>query len=130
MAGFFVQDGGKNERDETVKAIGYIFSGLLTLCGFVFCAAAVSTGLWQRWILGGVLLGAGIAVAFIVKMKGPKTTVIRKIDLSGDVRLEDMTCRKCGGGLSPESVSIHAGAVHVKCPFCQSDYHLEEAPKW
>jgi hypothetical protein len=41
-----------------------------------------------------------------------------------------MKCRNCGATLDSKSVSLQAGAVFVKCPFCDSQYQVEEAPKW
>ena len=66
-------------------------------------------------------------------MQRPKqmtTTVVQKIDLSGDVNLQDMTCRSCGGSLGKESITVRAGAVFVNCQFCNAAYQLEEEPKW
>ncbi len=115
-----------------MKIVGYLFAGLLVLLGLMFCVAAASSGIWPRWILGGILTGAGIAVIYFLRMKVPETkvTVTRKIDLSGDVQLEELNCKSCGAALDAKSVSVRAGAIFVKCPFCQSEYQIEEAPKW
>ncbi len=115
-----------------MRFAGYVFGAFLVLFGIVFCAAAAATGLWQRWILGGILLGAGVAIFYIVGMKIPATqvNVTQKIDLSGDVQLEHLTCKSCGATLDSKSVTVSAGAIFVKCPFCGSQYQMEEAPKW
>ena len=55
---------------------------------------------------------------------------MQKIDLSGDVKLQDLTCRACGGTLGKESVIVKAGAVFVNCQYCGATYQIEEAPKW
>ncbi|GAG08140.1 unnamed protein product, partial [marine sediment metagenome] len=34
------------------------------------------------------------------------------------------------GTLDSKSVSVQAGAVFVNCPYCESSYQIEEAPKW
>jgi len=114
------------------KIIGYVFSGLLVALGLVFCVAASASGIWQRWILGGILLGAGVVVVYFLRMKVPdtKVSVTQKIDLSGDVQLEELACRSCGATLDGKSVSVKAGAVFVKYPYCDSEYQVEEAPKW
>ena len=115
-----------------MKVIGYVFSGLLLLLGFVFAVAAASSGIWQRWILSGILLGAGIMVIYFLRMKVPETrvSVTQQIDLSGDVQLEELNCNNCGATLDAKSVSVQAGAVFVNCPYCDSQYQIEEAPKW
>ena len=100
--------------------------------GLIFCVAAATTGLWQRWILGGILLGSGLLVVYFLRLKVPETnlTITRKIDFSGDVELQELNCKSCGAQLDSESVSMKAGAVFVKCPFCDSEFQIEEAPLW
>jgi len=58
------------------------------------------------------------------------TTIVQKIDLPGDVHLEGLTCRSCGGSLGKESISVKAGAVFIDCEFCGTAYQLDEEPKW
>ncbi len=53
-----------------------------------------------------------------------------KLDLSGDVSLQEIICKQCGATLSQKSISVAAGAVFVKCEFCAAEYQMEEAPKW
>ena len=114
------------------KAIGYGFAGLLILLGLIFCLSAISSGKWQRFIFAGVLIGAGAFVVYVLRMKLPeqKVEVTQKIDISGDVQLEELSCKNCGATLDSKSVSVQAGAVFVKCPYCESSYQIEEAPKW
>ena len=115
-----------------MKAVGYFFAVALGLLGLIFCVSAASAGVWQRWLLGGILLGAAGVVVYFLRMKVPeqKISVTQKVRLTGDVSLEEMKCRNCGGVLDSKSVSVQAGAVFVKCPYCDSQYQIEEAPKW
>lgn len=115
-----------------MKLLGYVFSALLILLGLLFLVAAGTTGIAMRWVLGGVLLGAGLIVIYMLRMKVPeqKVTVQQQIDLSGDVSMESLKCRNCGGVLDRNSVNVKAGAVFVHCPYCDSEYQLEEAPLW
>ncbi|MCC6488023.1 MAG: hypothetical protein IT364_11035 [Candidatus Hydrogenedentes bacterium] len=115
-----------------MKAVAYLFAMLLIGLGVVFLAAAAHTGLWTRCVLGGVLLGAGLSVLYILRMKTPETriTVTHQVDLSGDVSLERLLCTNCGATLDAKSTSVRAGAVFVRCPYCESEFQVEEAPKW
>lgn len=119
-------------KGDRMNALGYLFSGLLIVLGVLFCVAAGATGLWQRWILGGILLGSGLALMYFLRMKTPETrvSVTHQVDLSGDVSLEKLTCTNCGATLEKDSVSVRAGAVFVSCPYCETEYQMEEAPKW
>jgi uncharacterized protein with PIN domain len=56
--------------------------------------------------------------------------IIQKIDLSGDMNLESLRCRNCGGALSSKDISMVEGAPFVKCPYCGTTYQLTEEPKW
>ena len=57
-------------------------------------------------------------------------SLIQKIELSGEVELETLKCKNCGGTLSSEHIQVVAGAPMVNCPYCQSAYQLTEEPKW
>ena len=83
-------------------------------------------------ILGGILIGAGVVVVYFLRLKVPDTQVhvTQKINVSGDVELEEMNCKSCGGTLDSKNVSVKAGAIFIKCPYCDSEYQIEEAPKW
>ena len=115
-----------------MKVLGYLFGALLVILGLLFCISAGSSGVWQRWILGGVLFGAGLSVFYFIRMKVPdtKVEVTQNVRLSGDVSLEQLKCNNCGATLDEKSVSVQAGAVFVKCPYCDTTYQIEEAPKW
>ena len=113
-----------------MKLVAYPLAALLGTLGIVFVVG--SQGMVMRVIVGIVLLAAAGALVWLA-LQRPKqmtTTVVQKIDLSGDVNLQDMTCRACGGSLGKESVTVKAGAVFVHCQYCNAAYQLEEEPKW
>ncbi len=113
-----------------MKLVAYPLAALLGLLGFVFVVGA--RGRVMTMVVGVVLLAAAGALVWLA-MQRPKqmtTTVVQKIDVSGDVNLQDMTCRSCGGSLGKESITVRAGAVFVNCQYCNAAYQLEEEPKW
>ncbi|MDY0166312.1 MAG: hypothetical protein RBS80_07195 [Thermoguttaceae bacterium] len=113
-----------------MKFVAYPLAAMLGLLGLVFVIGA--QGQVLRIVVGAVLLVAAGAMVWLA-MQRPvesKTTVVQKIDLSGQVNLQELTCRGCGGTLSSDAVSVQAGAVFVKCPFCGAAYQLEEEPRW
>ena len=113
-----------------MKLVAYPIAALLAVLGLVFVVGA--QGQAMSIALGVVLWLAAGALAWLA-MARPQhvtTTVVQKIDLSGDVSVEKLECRACGGSLGRESVAVRAGAVFVHCPFCGAEYQLEEAPKW
>ncbi len=113
-----------------MEIVTYIIAAVLGFFGLMFIVGAQGSAVR---VVVGVLLFAGAAVLVYLTRVRPKheeRTVIQKIDLSGDVNLEQMKCRNCGGALDKESVSIHGGAIFVNCPYCGASYHIEEEPKW
>lgn len=100
------------------------------LAGLVFLISAGQTNPIPRVVIGVILIGAGIFVSYVIRMKAPQTTLIQKIDLSGDIAAEQLQCRACGGMLEKDSVSVKAGGIFIDCPYCGASYQLEEEPKW
>ena len=87
-----------------MKLVAYPLAALLGFLGLMFIVGA--QGQIMRIVVGVILLAAAGALVWLA-MQRPKestTTVVQKIDLSGDVNLQDMTCRACGGSLSKDSV--------------------------
>ena len=113
-----------------MKLIAYPLAALLTAGGIIFVVGA--QGRVMTMIAGVVLLTAAGALVWLAlqRPKPSTTTVVQKIDLSGDVKLQDLTCRACGGTLSKESVAVKAGGVFVNCSYCGAAYQIEEEPKW
>lgn len=83
-----------------------------------------------RLIIGAVLIGAGILLWVTTRLRPTQTTLVQKIDLTGDISAQELKCKSCGSTLSNKSVDVRAGAVFVRCEFCSTEYQLEEAPKW
>jgi hypothetical protein len=116
------------------RIIAYIAAAILIFFGFLFFYGAFSPQGSAGWIpVGLISLGAGFVLIWLAGRRtagAGKQEIVQRIELSGDVSLEKMTCRNCGGALSSENVKVLAGAAVVNCPFCGTSYHLEEKPKW
>ncbi len=112
--------------------LGY---GLLNVIGSTSSSGSPN---WLQFGLGfglaGVLFLAGGAGLVYAAMRGQKTEVVQqvtmKVDLPGDTKISQVTCRNCGGALKPENVKMVAGAPMVECPYCGTTYQLTEEPKW
>jgi hypothetical protein len=98
--------------------------------GLVFVVGA--QGQIVRVVVGVVLMLAGVALVWLARQRPSQTTtnVVQHIDLSGNVNLQELTCRNCGASLSQRSISVQAGAVFVHCEYCGASYQLEEEPRW
>jgi hypothetical protein len=118
------------------KIVGYVISGILILFGvlFLWAAFAPDTGSSVgRLVVGVILVGIGLAIIVIIKMREPKpeqkVVVEQKIDFSGDIELEKLQCRNCGAELDKKSITLAQGAVIVSCPYCGTSYQMVEEPK-
>jgi hypothetical protein len=123
-------------EEEMSRTISVIFSSILIFFGVLFLLGAFSPDGSPAWIvIGLILVGIAIAIIWIGTHKKAaegkdSQNVTLKIDLPGNVSLDTMKCKSCGGNLSAENVKMVAGAPQVTCPFCHTQYQLTEDPKW
>ncbi len=84
-------------------------------------------------VVGVIFLAAGAALVYAGARAG-KTEVVQQVsmnvDLPGQTKISQLTCRNCGGALKPENIKMVAGAPVVECPYCGTTYQLTEEPKW
>lgn len=119
------------------RIIAYLAAAVLLFFGVLFIWGAFSpqaAGQGGGWIVVGLIMAV---MAFLLiwlasrrKAAEGKVEIVQKIDLSGDINLEKLTCRNCGGALTPDNVKMVAGAPVVSCPYCGTSYQLAEEPKW
>jgi len=119
---------------KTGKLIGYIIAGILLIFAVLFILAAFSAqGGGAGSIIVGVILAAiafGI-IWFVGRQPKTETTnVTVNVELPGNVSMDTLKCKSCGGTLSPKDVNLVAGAPVVTCPYCNTTYQLTEEPKW
>ena len=114
------------------RIIGYIAAAILIFFGVLFIWGAFSPDGSPGWIIVGVIsVGAGLGLIWLAGRRAKEQTeLIQKIELSGDVNLETLSCQNCGGALSSDNITMVAGAPVVNCPYCNSSYQLSEEPKW
>jgi hypothetical protein len=113
-----------------VQLVAYLLAAVLGGLGLVFVAG--HQGLPARIAVGLILVASAIALIVAVRLRPriERREVVQKIELSGDVSVQELTCKNCRAKLSEDSVSVRAGAVFVACRYCDASYQLEEAPKW
>jgi len=115
-----------------MKNIIYLIAVLLGFFGFMFLVG--SQGQISRIVFGIILLAAMAVLFYLTRMQPQviqqQSTVVQKIDLSGDVNLEQINCQSCGAPLSKDSIEVKAGAIFVNCEHCGATYQIEEEAKW
>lgn len=122
-----------------MKVIAYIVSAILIFFGVLFVWGATDPDSGNiLWIpIGLVSIGIGLVFIFLASRKKPgatgqgqDTNVTLNIDLPGNVSMDAMKCKSCGGVLTKDNISMATGAPVVTCPFCGTVYQLTEEPKW
>ncbi|HEY3398460.1 MAG TPA: hypothetical protein VGM19_12465 [Armatimonadota bacterium] len=113
-----------------MMTLAYLLSALVALGGLIFLIGSSQGHTVPRIVIGLVLLGAAFLISYLARLKMPERTIVQKIDLTGDVSAQELHCKACGGQLDSKSVTVQAGAIFIKCPYCGAAYQIEEAPKW
>jgi DNA-directed RNA polymerase subunit RPC12/RpoP len=113
-----------------MKTAGYLIGAVLGLAGIISLLAATQGHAAARAITGIVLLAAAAFMIYLARSKGPETKVTHKVDFTGDTELQQLQCKSCGAQLTSDALQMKEGAIYVKCPYCGTEYQLEEKPKW
>ncbi len=120
------------------RVVGAVLACVLILFGILWLLAA-SSGSEEnaspagRFLVGVILLIVGSLSLFGALWrpgKEKKLEIVQRVELPGDLRLEQLKCSSCGAKLDRESISVKAGSVVISCPYCHSTYEIEEEPKW
>lgn len=130
------------------KTIAYVIAAVLILAALPICAisflfvwGAFSPNGQAGWIpigvlgllAGIVLIGGGIGVIVWAGQRAAQAgaqNITLKVDLPGNIKLDSLKCKSCGGALSTDNIKMVAGAPVVDCPYCHTTYQLTEEPKW
>lgn len=116
------------------KIIAYIVAAILIFFGVLFIWGSTGDTGTLAWIpIGIITVAIGLVIIFLAARKpapANQTNVTLKVDLPGNVNLDTLKCKSCGGALRPEHVAMVAGAPVVTCPYCGTSYQLTEEPKW
>ena len=117
------------------RIIAYIASAILIFFGVLFIWGSFSPNGQIGWIFVGIIsVIIGFVIIFFATRAGKaaqkEQQVTLKVDLPGDVNLDSLKCKSCGGALSAEDIKMVAGAPVVTCPYCHTTYQLTEEPKW
>jgi hypothetical protein len=115
-----------------MRAVFVVLAVVVGSLGIVMLLAASQGNAVPRIVVGIILVVAAGSLAYMARMR-PVEKIYRTeqvVELSGDVKPQQLKCEHCGGSLGPDSVKVRAGGIFVDCAYCGSSYQLEEAPKW
>ena len=117
------------------KIIAYIAAAILIFFGVLFIWATFSPQGQIGWLVVGVIsVGIGFGLIWFASRRRPaaegEQNVTLNVELPGNVSLDSLKCRSCGGSLTADNIKMVAGAPVVSCPYCGTTYQLTEDPKW
>ncbi|MEL7590393.1 MAG: hypothetical protein AAGU17_03745 [Anaerolineaceae bacterium] len=117
-----------------MKIVAYIGAAILILFGALSVIASTNSPKDSVWFWPGlILMLVGLIIIYFAarkKPEAPTTNVTLKVDLPGDVNMDSLKCKSCGGTLTAENIAMVQGAPMVTCPYCHTVYQLTEDPKW
>jgi len=105
------------------KVLAVIFSFIVFFIGLAF----LLTG---RLAIGLLLVAVSLLLLFMAFRKKETVIVEQKIDIGGEVNSRILKCKNCGAELNKDAIEVKLGAVFIACPYCHSQYQIEEEPKW
>jgi hypothetical protein len=117
------------------KIVLFILAAFFLVFAFLFLLGSFGqTGsVVYMWIALVLAFAGFILIFFATRMKAPADStqnVTVNIDLPGEVGMDTIKCKSCGGVLGKKDIQLVAGAPMVTCPFCGTSYQLSEEPKW
>ena len=107
------------------KILAMMFSFVVFVIGLAFLLAEDA-----NVALGLLLFAVAIGILFVALRKKETVVVEQKIEIGGNVTSQLLKCRNCGAELKKDAMEVKLGAVFIACPYCHSQYQLEEEPKW
>lgn len=121
---------------KSAKIILFVLAAFSLIFAFLFllsAGASAGGGIGSVWT-AIVLAIVGFVLIFFATRAGKSAdaeqNVTVNIDLPGEVGMDTIKCKSCGGALSSKDVKLVAGAPVVTCPYCGTTYQLSEEPKW
>ena len=114
-----------------MRTIGKLLGIFLIILGGILITTAFTQNFIERFVSGIVMGGIGVLIMVLSRQPVPQNiTIKQEVELPGDMRMEILKCKSCGGAISKKDISVAEGAEVVTCPYCNITYQLEEEPKW
>jgi len=115
------------------KIILFVLAAFALVFSFLFfLGSGGQTGSATYVWIAIILAVVGFILIFFATRIQPATqqNVTVNIDLPGEVGMDTIKCKSCGGVLGEKDIKLVNGAPMVTCPFCGTSYQLSEEPKW
>jgi len=111
------------------RALGYFAAVILIVLGIIFLMA--STYAASRLLVGGILIAVGFGTAILARRTGSVQGPVKvEIEAPGSLKVESIKCTNCGASLDASKMELKQGVPTIRCPYCDKEFEVTEAPKW
>ncbi len=117
--------------------IGGVIAAICFFFAVIFAMAASSVPQYlpqqaqTRLITSAILFIIGIVVvAGVWYMNRRNTTIVQRLEVSGQMKAATIKCPNCGGNINANQIQINQGVPYAKCPYCGTTFEVTEEPKW
>jgi DNA-directed RNA polymerase subunit RPC12/RpoP len=112
-----------------MAVLGAIAVAVLFFFSVIFALASAYGP--QRLITSALLFIIGVAIVFgVYYMTRKPTTVIQRLEVSGQMKAASIKCPNCGGSVDTSLIKIVSGVPYATCPYCGTTFEVTEEPKW
>lgn len=108
--------------------LGVIAIAVFFFFGIIFALASTVAYASTRLIIAALLFVVGFGIAYYMTRK-PKT-IIRKLEVSGQMKAVALKCPNCSASINPNHIKIVSGVPYATCAYCGRTFEVTEEPKW
>ena len=116
-----------------LAVLGGVAAAVVFFFAVIFALAASYSPevMVSRLLTSGILFIVGLAIiAGIYYITRKPTTVIQRLEVSGQMKAAQIKCPNCGGSINANEIKITQGVPYAKCPYCGTTFEGTEEPKW
>ena len=114
-----------------ITILGSIAVTVVFFFAAIFALAASVQATLTRLLTSGILfvIGVTIIVGIYYTTRKP-TTVIQRLEVSGQMKATLIKCPTCGASVEPNKIKIVSDVPYATCPYCGTTFEVTEEPKW
>lgn len=114
-----------------MKYIMLFLAGISLFFGVMFIWGSFDTPFDSgSLIIGFITTAVGLYLLYLGTKSRAKVENVYKIDLPGEMKVKNESCRQCGAPLNANEFKMVNGTATVHCDYCGAVYEVTEDPKW
>jgi len=114
---------------KTGHLVGYVISAGLFILGLIFALASSVQSTETRLAVALICIASSLMIVYFIQ-RSRSTEIIQRVELSGPMAAQPLTCPNCSASLSLDQARVVNGVTVVKCTYCGHTFEVTEKPKW